>query len=142
MTIFRNLAVVATALILSACSQENAPSDTLIVNARVIDGSGSQEQSVSVRIVGDRIAAVGDIEPQANDTIIDANGLVLAPGFIDTDMTKVLPEEQRNALLAQVPLGRLGDSVDIANAVTFLASDAAAYVTGETLHVNGGMLMD
>ncbi len=67
---------------------------------------------------------------------------VVAPGFIDTDMTRVLPEEQRNAMLAQVPLGRLGESEDIANAVLFLASPAAAYVTGETLHVNGGMLMD
>ena len=67
---------------------------------------------------------------------------VVAPGFIDTDMTRVLPEQQRHAMLAQVPLGRLGDAQDIANSVAFLASDAAAYVTGETLHVNGGMLMD
>jgi 3-oxoacyl-[acyl-carrier protein] reductase len=67
---------------------------------------------------------------------------VVAPGFIDTDMTRVLPEDQRNGMLAQVPLGRLGESEDIANAVLFLASNAAAYVTGETLHVNGGMLMD
>jgi 3-oxoacyl-[acyl-carrier protein] reductase len=67
---------------------------------------------------------------------------VVAPGFIDTDMTRVLPEEQRDAMLRQVPLGRLGDGSDIANAVVFLASPAAAYVTGETLHVNGGMLMD
>jgi len=67
---------------------------------------------------------------------------VVAPGFIDTDMTRVLPEDQRAAMLAQVPLGRLGESEDIANAVLFLASKAAAYVTGETLHVNGGMLMD
>jgi len=67
---------------------------------------------------------------------------VVAPGFIDTDMTRVLPEDQRAAMLAQVPLGRLGESGDIANAVLFLASNAAAYVTGETLHVNGGMLMD
>jgi 3-oxoacyl-[acyl-carrier protein] reductase len=67
---------------------------------------------------------------------------VVAPGFIDTDMTRVLPEDQRGAMLAQVPLGRLGESADIANAVLFLASQAAAYVTGETLHVNGGMLMD
>jgi 3-oxoacyl-[acyl-carrier protein] reductase len=67
---------------------------------------------------------------------------VVAPGFIDTDMTRVLPDEQRGAMLAQVPLGRLGESEDIANAVLFLASAAAAYVTGETLHVNGGMLMD
>ena len=67
---------------------------------------------------------------------------VVAPGFIDTDMTRVLPEEQRKAMLGQVPLGRLGDSGDIASAVVFLASPAAAYITGETLHVNGGMLMD
>ena len=66
---------------------------------------------------------------------------VVAPGFIDTDMTRMLPEEQRQALLAQIPLGRLGETADIANAVTFLASDAAGYITGETLHVNGGMLM-
>lgn len=67
---------------------------------------------------------------------------VVAPGFIDTDMTRVLPEEQKNAMLTQVPLGRLGDGQDIANAVVFLASAAGAYITGETLHVNGGMLMD
>ena len=66
---------------------------------------------------------------------------VVAPGFIDTDMTRVLGDEQREAMLAQVPLGRLGEASDIAAAVTFLASDAAAYITGETLHVNGGMLM-
>ena len=67
---------------------------------------------------------------------------VVAPGFIDTDMTRVLPEDQRAAMLSQVPLGRLGAGEDIAAAVVFLASPAAAYVTGETLHVNGGMLMD
>jgi len=67
---------------------------------------------------------------------------VVAPGFIDTDMTRVLPEEQKNAMLTQVPLGRLGDGQDIANAVVFLASGSGAYITGETLHVNGGMLMD
>jgi 3-oxoacyl-[acyl-carrier protein] reductase len=67
---------------------------------------------------------------------------VVAPGFIDTDMTRVLPEEQKNAMLTQVPLGRLGDGQDIANAVVFLATASAAYITGETLHVNGGMLMD
>jgi len=67
---------------------------------------------------------------------------VVAPGFIDTDMTRVLPAEQRDGMLAQVPLGRLGDGHDIASAVLFLASPAGAYVTGETLHVNGGMLMD
>lgn len=67
---------------------------------------------------------------------------VVAPGFIDTDMTKDLPEANRDAMLAQIPLGRLGEGDDIANAVLFLASPAGAYITGETLHVNGGMAMD
>lgn len=65
----------------------------------------------------------------------------VAPGFIDTDMTRELPEAQQQALLAQIPLGRLGAVEDIANAVAFLSSDDAAYITGETLHVNGGMYM-
>lgn len=65
----------------------------------------------------------------------------VAPGFIDTDMTRELPEEQRQALLQHIPAGRLGQAEEIAAAVAFLASPAAAYITGETLHVNGGMLM-
>jgi 3-oxoacyl-[acyl-carrier protein] reductase len=65
----------------------------------------------------------------------------VAPGFIDTDMTKELPEEQRARLLQQIPLGRLGAADDIAAAVAFLASPSAGYVSGETLHVNGGMYM-
>ena len=64
---------------------------------------------------------------------------VVAPGFIDTDMTKVLPEEQRASMIGQIPLGRMGDSDDIANSVVFLASAAGAYITGETPHINGGM---
>jgi 3-oxoacyl-[acyl-carrier protein] reductase len=66
---------------------------------------------------------------------------VIAPGFIDTDMTRALTEAQRAALSGQVPLGRLGQPADIAAAVAFLASPEAAYITGETLHVNGGMYM-
>jgi 3-oxoacyl-[acyl-carrier protein] reductase len=65
----------------------------------------------------------------------------VAPGYIDTDMTKVLPEAQRAALTAQIPLGRLGSPEDIAHAVAFLASPHAGYITGTTLHVNGGMYM-
>jgi 3-oxoacyl-[acyl-carrier protein] reductase len=66
---------------------------------------------------------------------------VVAPGFIETDMTKSLSEDQRNALFGQIALGRLGAPQDIAQAVLFLASPAASYITGETLHVNGGMYM-
>ena len=65
----------------------------------------------------------------------------VAPGFIDTDMTKVLPEEQQAALKTQIPLGRLGSPEDIGHAVAFLASPQAGYITGTTLHVNGGMFM-
>ncbi|MBK1642293.1 3-oxoacyl-ACP reductase [Chromatium okenii] len=65
----------------------------------------------------------------------------VAPGFIDTDMTRALPEAQREGLLGSIPLGRLGQPEEIAGAVVFLASAAAAYITGETLHVNGGMHM-
>jgi 3-oxoacyl-[acyl-carrier protein] reductase len=65
----------------------------------------------------------------------------VAPGFIDTDMTRSLPEEHKNALLQHIPLARLGQDKEIAAAVVFLASPSATYITGETLHVNGGMYM-
>lgn len=66
----------------------------------------------------------------------------VAPGFIDTDMTKALSDDQRDSLVGHVPLGRLGRPDEVAAAVLFLASEGAAYVTGSTIHVNGGMLMD
>ena len=66
---------------------------------------------------------------------------VVAPGFIETDMTRALTEDQRAGILTQVPANRLGDAKEIASAVAFLASDEAGYITGETLHVNGGMYM-
>jgi 3-oxoacyl-[acyl-carrier protein] reductase len=65
----------------------------------------------------------------------------VAPGFIDTDMTRELPDEQRKALIENIPLQKLGQPEDIANAVVFLASEAGGYITGETIHVNGGMYM-
>jgi 3-oxoacyl-[acyl-carrier protein] reductase len=65
----------------------------------------------------------------------------VAPGFIDTDMTRELSEEQKQKLVGQIPLGRLGSADEIATAVVFLASPGAAYITGETIHVNGGMYM-
>lgn len=66
---------------------------------------------------------------------------VVAPGFIATDMTQALTQEQQQGILSKIPSARLGDAQDIANAVAFLASDEAGYITGETLHVNGGMYM-
>jgi len=75
---------------------------------------------------------------------VGARGITVntvAPGFIDTDMTRALPDEQREVLLSDIPLNRLGQPEEIAAAVAFLASPGAAYITGETLHVNGGMYM-
>jgi 3-oxoacyl-[acyl-carrier protein] reductase len=66
---------------------------------------------------------------------------VIAPGFIDTDMTRALPEAGKQAMLSQIALGRFGEPADIARAVAFLAGPSAAYITGETLHINGGMYM-
>ena len=66
---------------------------------------------------------------------------VVAPGFIDTDMTRALPEDARDAMLGQIALGRFGEPADIGRAVAFLVGPSAAYITGETLHVNGGMYM-
>ena len=65
----------------------------------------------------------------------------VAPGFIDTDMTRSLPDEQKDKLLSSIPLGRLGEAAEIASTVAFLCSPGAAYITGETIHVNGGMYM-
>ena len=65
----------------------------------------------------------------------------VAPGFIDTDMTKVLTDDQKSLRLGQIPLGRLGEPEEIARVVAFLASESGAYITGETIHVNGGMYM-
>ena len=66
---------------------------------------------------------------------------VIAPGFIETDMTGELSEEQKSSLLGQIPIGRMGTVQDIANAVSFLVSEKAGYITGETIHVNGGLYM-
>jgi 3-oxoacyl-[acyl-carrier protein] reductase len=65
----------------------------------------------------------------------------VAPGFIDTDMTRELADEQRDLMLQQIPLGRLGEPAEIAALVRFLCSDNAGYITGETVHINGGMHM-
>lgn len=66
---------------------------------------------------------------------------IVAPGFIDTDMTRDLPEDHKKSLLSKIPIGRLGQPEDIASAVAFLVSEQASYITGQTLHVNGGMYM-
>lgn len=112
-----------------------------IINiASVIGVSGNAGQSNYAAAKAGLIGFSKSLAKEIGSRGITVN--VVAPGFIDTDMTRVLPDDQREALLEQIPLARLGDVDDIAAAVAFLASPAGAWITGETLHVNGGMLMD
>jgi 3-oxoacyl-[acyl-carrier protein] reductase len=105
----------------------------------VIGATGNPGQS---NYAATKAGVVGFTKSLARE--IGSRGITVnavAPGFIDTDMTRALPVEQRDALLEQIALGKLGTVEDVASAVVFLASADAAYITGETIHVNGGMYM-
>lgn len=111
-----------------------------IVNiASVVGATGNPGQANYCAAKAGMIGFTKSLAREVGSRGITVNAV--APGFIDTDMTRELPEAQREALVQQVPLGSLGKAEDIANAVCFLASDGANYITGETLHVNGGMHM-
>jgi 3-oxoacyl-[acyl-carrier protein] reductase len=111
----------------------------IIMISSVIGATGNPGQA---NYAATKAGVIGFAKSLARE--IGSRGITVnavAPGFIDTDMTRALPEEQRTALLGQIALGRLGDVSDIANTVAFLASSDAGYITGETIHVNGGMYM-
>ena len=111
----------------------------IIMISSVIGATGNPGQA---NYAATKAGVIGFAKSLARE--IGSRGITVnavAPGFIDTDMTRALPDEQRAALLGQIALGRLGEVADIANAVAFLASADAAYITGETIHVNGGMYM-
>jgi len=111
-----------------------------IVNiASVIGLTGNAGQSNYAAAKAGIIAFSKSLAKEIGSRGITVN--VVAPGFIETDMTRALPEAQKDAMQTQIALGRFGAPADIAEAVAFLASPAAAYITGETLHVNGGMYM-
>jgi 3-oxoacyl-[acyl-carrier protein] reductase len=111
-----------------------------IVNiASVIGLTGNAGQSNYAAAKAGIIAFSKSLAKEIGSRGVTVN--VVAPGFIETDMTRGLPEAQKDAMQAQIALGRLGAPADIARAVAFLAGPSAAYITGETLHVNGGMYM-
>jgi 3-oxoacyl-[acyl-carrier protein] reductase len=111
-----------------------------IINiASVVGATGNAGQTNYAAAKAGMIGFTKSLAREVGSRGITVNAV--APGFIDTDMTRALNEEQRGALLASIPLGRLGSPAEIAGVVAFLASPAAAYITGETIHVNGGMYM-
>jgi len=111
-----------------------------IVNiASVVGAMGNAGQSNYAAAKAGMVGFAKSLAREVGSRGITVN--TVAPGFIDTDMTRALDDTQRDALLTQIPLNRLGQPEDIAAAVAFLCSPAGAYMTGQTLHVNGGMYM-
>ena len=112
-----------------------------IINIGSVIGSmGNPGQSVYAAAKAGLIGFSKSLAKEIGSRNITVN--VIAPGFIQTDMTKDMDEANKEAMASTIPLGKLGEAQDIANAVLFLASDMGAYITGETIHVNGGMLMN
>ena len=114
-------------------------SGTIINIASIVGAMGNAGQANYVASKAGLIGLTKTIAREYSNRNVTANAV--APGFIDTAMTQALSEQVRTDLAKQIPLGRLGSSEDVANAVRFLASPAAAYITGQVIHVNGGMYM-
>jgi len=116
-----------------------AKSGRIINIASIVGAMGNAGQANYVASKAGLIGLTKTIAREYSSRNITANAV--APGFIDTAMTQALPEKVREELMKQIPLGRLGSADDVAAAVRFLASDGAAYITGQVVHVNGGMYM-
>ena len=112
--------------------------DVVILNGRVMDPETGFDGIRNVGVRDGRIVMITEESISGHESI-DASSHVVAPGFIDTEMTRELGEDVREGLSERIPLGRLGTVADVAHAVRFLASDDAAYITGQVIHVNGGL---
>ncbi len=112
----------------------------IITIGSVIGSMGNPGQSVYAAAKAGLIGFSKSLAKEIGSRNITVN--VIAPGFIQTDMTKDMDDDNKAAMASSIPLGKLGEAQDIANAVLFLASDMGQYITGETLHVNGGMYMN
>jgi 3-oxoacyl-[acyl-carrier protein] reductase len=127
------------------CTQQVLPSmmrnrwGRIINIASVVGQAGAAGQANYAASKGGMIAMTKALAQEMGSRGVTVNAV--APGYIETDMTKVLPDDVKSKILAQVPLGRIGQPEDIANAVKFLASEEASYITGHVLAVNGGMYM-
>ena len=115
-------------------------SRVVIKGGTVVDGTGAPGRLADVALEGDRIVAVGTLAGATASQVIDATGKIVTPGFIETDMTSALNDEQRKAILEQVPLGAIGSADDVAGAVVFLASPVAGHINGANLTVDGGFM--
>ena len=115
--------------------------DFIIRNGTIYDGSGRPPAAGDVAINGETIAAIGQLRDSRGRAELDARGLAVAPGFIETDMTSELPQEMKDGVIETAPAGRLGTPADISTAVLFLASREAEYITGQTLVVDGGLTL-
>ena len=131
--------VIAAAVKNAKAAGEPIPCRKVVNNSSLAGTGGNAGQANYAAAKAGVVGMTKSLARELGSRNITVN--CVAPGFIDTDMTRALSEAQRSALLAQIPLGRLGAAADVAAAVAYLASPAGGYVTGSVLHVNGGMYM-
>ena len=115
--------------------------DLLIKEGNIVDGTGNPRYKSDIGILGDKIVFIGNSDDKESKQTINAKGLIVSPGFIDTDMTKILDEKIRKNYLESIPLNRFGKPYEVAKLVRFICSNEADYITGQTINIDGGIIM-